>query len=657
MENDKYLRLLSKEFPNEHLATGEIIRLEALREMPKGTEYFFSDLHGEDGAFLHLMRSASGNIRTKIREQYGNILSEEEQNQLANLIYDPDLVLSILHKTGRFSSEWIRLTIIRLIDLLRYISLKSTRREIEEKTPDEYKVILSEILYIGAGEHDRGNFVNLIINNIIELGSSHRFITALCTVIQKICVNRLHIIGDIFDRGKGPHRIMEALIDFGKVDIQWGNHDIVWMGAAAGNEVCMCSVLRTGISYNNFDALEEGYGINLRPLSNFAQQIYGDDRCERFMPKMLDENLYDRVDMHLAAKMHKTIAVILFKLEGQLVERHPEYEMADRNVLPRIDFKKKVYVAGGIEYPMLDTNFPTVDPADPNRLTAEEADLMNVFKASFRHSEPLHRHVRFLHSHGNTYKRINNNLLFHGCLPLTPDGRFDGITVNGKTYTGRALMDYIYTKITQAYFADEHSGLKADAVDFMWYLWSGSKSPMFGKSKMATFENYFIADKALRKEVYNPYYQLSERESVCDMIFEAFDMDPKVSHIINGHVPVKIKDGETPVKANGKLFVIDGGISKAYQSKTGIAGYTLIYNSHHLALAEHNNFNQIENDMASYTPNIQVVDVMPRRMLVKDTDGGRELKERIDDLKKLIHAYKTGRIKEAGANYGLHKIL
>ncbi|MGI6545758.1 MAG: fructose-1,6-bisphosphatase [Fastidiosipilaceae bacterium] len=646
MVNKKYLRLLAKDYPNQQLATGEIIRLQSYNELPKGTEYFFSDLHGEDGAFIHLMRSASGNIRSKIRELYGNVLSEEGQNQLANLIYDPDKVMSILQNSGRFSIEWVRLTIIRLTDLCRYISAKYSRAEVAALMPAEYKDILDEMLYVGTGDFDRNTHINKIINSIVEIQSSVPFLRALCTIIQKICVNQLHIIGDIFDRGKGPHHIMEELIEFEKVDFQWGNHDIVWMGAAAGSEVCMLSVLRVGIQYNNFDALEDGYGINLRPLSNFAEDVYGDDDCKLFMPRVLDENVYDMIDINIAAKMHKAVAVLMFKLEGQLIERRPEYNMDDRNVLKKINFDNMTYVVDGVEYPMRDTNFPTMDPNDPLKLSEQEEDLMLAIVSSFQHSEPLHRHINFLYAKGYTYKRINNNLLFHGCIPMTEEGEFDGVTMEGNRFTGKALMDFVARKMTMAYFSTTNSEQKQAAVDFMWYLWCGAKSPMFGKSKMATFENYFVDNAALRKEIYNPYYKLSESEEICNRIFVEFDMDPKKSHIINGHVPVKIKDGESPVKANGKLFVIDGGISKAYQPRTGIAGYTLIFNSHDLSLAEHHSFDMIENDMASYTPNISIVEEMPHRLQVKDTDEGKEIMELIKDLKQLIEAYRTGVIKE-----------
>lgn len=629
------------------MAKGEILRLQSMTELPKGTEYFFSDLHGEDGAFIHLLRSASGNIRTKIRELYGNMMTETEQDQLANLIYDPHKVINPVRSDERDTDEWTRITIIRLSELCRYISAKYSRQHVAAKMPPEYAPIIHELLYTGSGDFDRNAYYNRIIAYIIEDSSGDDFIVALCEMIQKICVNRLHIIGDIFDRGKGPHTIMEELIGFDRVDIQWGNHDIVWMGAACGNEACMCNVLRNGISYNNFDALEDGYGLNLRALSDFARTVYGNDPCERFMPKTLDENIYDKVDDKLAAKMHKAIAIIMFKLEGKLIERHPEYRMNERDVLGRIDFNHMVFKQGDTEYPLPDCNFPTIDKDDPLKLSREEAELMTVIKASFKHSEPLHRHVSFLYSHGSTYKCVNNNLLYHGCIPMTEDGRFDGPEIGNRKLTGRSLFDYIGIQMTRAYYNADNSKRSRDAVDFMWYLWCGSKSPMFGKSKMATFESYFIDDAAMRKEEYNPYYRLCEDEAVCNRIFAEFGMDPEVSHIINGHVPVKIKDGETPVKAQGKLFVIDGGISKAYQPKTGIAGYTLIFDSHHLALAEHHSFKQIENDMGSYTPKIHVVEEMPHRLRVEDTDEGKEIREMIIDLTALIDAYRKGIIKES----------
>lgn len=646
MDREKYLRLLAREYPNIASATGEIVRLKAYCELPKGTEYFFSDLHGEDGAFIHLMRSASGTIRSKIRALYGNTLPEREQNQLANLIYDADKVLHLVADRGLLDNEWIRFTIIRLSELLRYVSSKQSRQTIREKMPPEFTEVITELLYAYDGDFDREAYSNAIIASIIEADAAQTFIQSLCLMIQRVAISSIHIIGDIYDRGKAPNRIMEALIEFKHVDFQWGNHDIQWMGAAAGNEVCICSVIRANIAYNNFDALEDGYSINLRALSSFAQEVYHDDPCERFIPRILDENVYDVVDINLAAKMHKAIAILMFKLEAKLLAKHPEYQMDDRRCIEFTDFRRMIHVVDGKEYPMLDTNFPTIDPDDPTKLSPEEEQLLIALKSSFRHSEPLHRHIAFLYNNGSSYKIANNNLLFHGCIPMTKTGDFESLQIKGASVSGKALMDYISDMTAQAYYGEKGRDEHKEAVDFMWYLWCGPKSPMFGKSKIATYENYFVDDKVLRKEVYNPYYSLSEREDICDKILAEFGLNDVHAHIINGHVPVKIKDGERPVKANGKLFVIDGGISKAYQPKTGIAGYTLIFNSHHLALAEHHNFDQIENDMGSYTPKITIEDVMDRRILMADTDRGKQLLERIDDLHQLIIAYREGIIKE-----------
>lgn len=650
MQTDKYLRLLAKKYPDRPTIQGELIRLKGLGELPKGTEYFFSDLHGQDDAFIHMLRSASGNIRAKIRELFDDFLDEEDQNQLANLVYDPERVLGIMRASERADREWAGSAISRLIDLCRYISIKYRRGSIEEKMPPEFAPILRELLFSDISDPFRRDYTRKVISHVADSEVVWRFISRLCVMIQRVCVNVVHIIGDIFDRGNGPHKIMEELISFGNVDFQWGNHDAEWMGAAAGNQVAMCSVLRVGISYNNFDALEHGYGFNLRALSTFAQDTYGDDPCERFRPKTLYENVYDRVDPDLTARMHKAIAILMFKLESQLLARHPEWGLADRDVLQRTDFRRMVFLDGGREYPLLDRNFPTINPDDPSRLTPGEQELMVSIDASFRRSETLRRHIDFLYAHGGAYKCINGNLLFHGCVPLTADVHFDGLEVGGEFLAGKALFDYFERQMTHAYYDQDDSQERRDAVDFMWYAWMGPLSPLFGKSKMATFENYFVDDKSLRKEVYNPYFSLCEHPDVCDMILTEFGLPPEHGHIFNGHVPVKMKQGETPIKAHGKLYVIDGGMSLAYQSKTGIAGYTLIYNSHHLALAEHSPFNVIESDMGSYTPKIVVTEVMPHRILTAETDYGAELREQIGDLELLMEAYRTGKLKETHSN-------
>jgi fructose-1,6-bisphosphatase-3 len=481
-----------------------------------------------------------------------------------------------------------------------------------------------------------------IIRSIIDIEVGDKFIVALCELIKNLTIDSLHIIGDIFDRGPRADVIMNELLHFHDVDIQWGNHDISWMGAATGNLACICNVIRIAISYNSFDVLEDGYGINLRPLSMFAARVYKDDPCERFLPQTLDENIYDAVDPGLAAKMHKAIAVIQFKVEGQIIKRHPEYEMNDRVLMEAIDFKRGTITLEGKEYPLVDTFLPTVDPNHPLELNEGEEELLRVLQLSFLHNGLLHKHVRFLYSHGSMYKCCNSNLLYHGCIPMKEDGDFEELILDGKSYCGKALMDCLDQKVQNAYFMPEDSKEGADARDFMWYLWCGAKSPVYGKGKMTTFEHYFLDDPQTCKEPMNPYYRLSVKEEYCDKILEEFGLSKEGSHIINGHVPVKIKEGESPVKAGGKLFLIDGGLSKAYQAKTGIAGYTLIYNSNHLALAEHKPFNPEEES----TPKVSVVEYVKNRVMVADTDKGVELAGRISDLKELVAAYREGILKE-----------
>ncbi|MGI6156918.1 MAG: fructose-1,6-bisphosphatase [Saccharofermentanales bacterium] len=645
MKDLKYLTLLANQFPTARAARAEIIRLRSISELPKGTEYFFSDLHGEDTGFIHLVRSASGNIRKKISELYRYELTQDEQNQLANLVYDPKRVLAILHDTGRITPDWLAITLYRLVNLCKYISVKYSWREISSHIPRDYYDVITELLF-SSYEDSKRDYLNSIIQFIIEEEAAPAFIEALCEIVWTVSVNTLHIIGDIYDRGPGPHRIMEELMEFPNVDIQWGNHDIVWMGAAAGNLACIAHVIRIGINYSSFDFLEDGYGINLRPLSSMAASVYADDPCERFKIHHYDASEFDFIDDRQAARMMKAITIMQFKLEGQLIERNPDWGMDDRNVLRNIDFERGVYRFNGVDHPLLDTRFPTVDPEDPLKLTDDEADVLHNLHMSFVHSEPLHRHIRFLYAKGSTYKSINKNLLFHGCIPLKDDGSFQSISIRGRQYYGRELLDQLNILIHDAYFQPPESALQKKAADYMWYLWCGPDSPMFGKSKMATFERLFTDDSELHREMYNPYYQYIVHEDTCKMILENFGMDPERSRIINGHVPVKIKDGERPVKANGKLFVIDGGLAKAYQQKTGINGYTLFFNSHHLALAEHHDFERIESDMGSYTPMINIVEAMPGRLHVKNIDAGRAIDERIEDLRDLIDAFRLGKIKE-----------
>jgi len=642
MRDLAYLKLMSREYPTLESASSEIVNLMAICGLPKGTEYFFSDLHGEYEAFIHLLRSSSGIIREKIKETFGHIISEEDEIQLANLIYYPDRQIAKLKQEQNYTEDWQRIALYRLVQICKEVSSKYSRSKVRKKMPPEFAYAIDELLHVDYNDDNKKVYYSEIIRSIIDTQMADSFIMALCRLIQNLTIDNLHIIGDIFDRGPRADIIMEELMQFHDVDIQWGNHDILWMGASTGNPACICNVLRIAISYNGFDVLEDGYGINIRPLSMFAAKVYSDDPCERFMPRILDQNIYDAVDPGLAAKMHKAIAVIQFKAEGQIIRRHPEYEMDSRILLTAIDYQRGTVVIEGKEYPMMDMEFPTIDPSDPLKLSEEEEELLHTLTLSFCHSALLHKHIKFLYSNGSMYKCCNSNLLYHGCIPMKEDGSFDEMAVNGKAYKGRALMDFIDKQVKKAYFLPDQDPEKEASRDFMWYLWSGAKSPVFGKDKMTIFEHYFVEDKEASRERMNPYYKLSVQEKYCDMILEEFGLTTTGSHIINGHVPVKIKDGETPIKAGGKLFIIDGGLSKAYQGKTGIAGYTLIFNSRHLALAEHKPFDPKKES----TPKVSIVEKMRKRIMVADTDDGKELARRIEDLKELVAAYRKGALKE-----------
>lgn len=642
MRDLAYLKLLAREYPTVEAASSEIINLTAIRGLPKGTEYFFSDLHGEYEAFIHLLRSASGVIREKISETFGYLISDEEEIALANLIYYPDRILQRVRREGKLTGDWQRITIYRLVRICKEVASKYTRSKVRKKLPPVFAYTIEELINVDYHDENKKVYYDEIIHAIVEGEMGPEFIRALSELIQNLTIDNLHIIGDIFDRGPRADIIMEELMSFHDVDIQWGNHDISWMGAATGNMACICNVLRIAIRYNCFDLLEDGYGINLRPLSMFAARVYRDDPCTHFMPKILDENIYDAVDPGLAAKMHKAIAIIQFKVEGQITKRNPQFAMDDRLHITAIDFEKGTVTIKGKEYEMLDMNLPTVDPNDPLKLTKEEEELMHTIRLSFQHSKLLHRHIKFVYSHGGMYKRCNSNLLYHGCIPMKENGEFEEMKIDGIVYSGKRLLDYIEDVVKMAYFLPEDDPNKDWCRDFMWYLWCGPKSPVYGKDNMATFEGYFVADKKVAKENMNPYYQLSVDESVCDKILREFDLPLEGSHIINGHVPVKLKDGESPIKGNGKLYVIDGGLSKSYQPKTGIAGYTLIFNSHHLALAQHKPFDPDHEN----TPKVTIVEKMKKRVMVADTDTGVELLERINDLKELVAAYRGGVLKE-----------
>ena len=641
--NKKYLLLLAKEFPTIDSAVSEIVNLSAIRSLPKGTEYFFSDIHGEYEAFLHMLKSASGMIKNKIDITLGKSVSGAEREALAYLIYYPDKQLKNLRMKGELSDEWRRLTIYRLILVCEAVSAKYTRSRVRKRIPKDMVYILDELLNV-TDDVVKEYYYDEIITTILDTGIADRFIKSLCELIQSLAIDKLHLIGDIFDRGPRADVILDELMKIHDVDIQWGNHDISWMGAASGNRALIANVIRISMRYNNFDVLEDGYGLNLRALAVFAGEYYKNDDCALFMPQTLDDNIYDPVDTKLVAKMHKAITIIQLKLEGQLIERHPEWGMGKRDIFRMVDFDRGTVTIDGSEYELLDKNFPTVCRKDPLSLTDAENELMSVLENSFMHSERLNSHIRFLYSKGSMYKTINGNLLFHGCIPLDENGHLQSVNIAGTDYSGKALLDKLDEIANKAYFMQP--GAEKDyAADYMWYLWSGARSPLYGKDKMAFFERYFLDDKKLHKENYNAYYPFSEQAEVCGWILEMFGLDPERGHIINGHVPVKIKNGEKPVKAGGKLFVIDGGISKAYQKATGIAGYTLIYDSHSLNLAEHKPFVAGESE---HTPEIHLVERLERRANISDTDKGAELLEQINDLRELLRAYRSGEIKESG---------
>ncbi len=640
-----YLQLLANQYPNMQAAATEVIRLNGVMSLPKGTEFFFSDLHGEHEAFIHLLRSASGFIRTKVDDRFEQSVSKAERIALSNLIYYPERELADISQQQADTVDWCKITVYRLLEVSKIVSAKYTRQQVRKKLPAQFANLIDELLHIDSTT--KAPFFDAIIQSIVDTDMMNDFITSLCILVQRLAIDRLHIIGDIFDRGPRPDAIMNALIDFHQVDIQWGNHDISWMGAFTGNWACIANVIRLGVSYNSFDLLEDSYGINLRPLSIFAAQVYQDDPCSRFAPHILDENKYATVDSALAAKMHKAIAVIQFKVESQLIARHPEYGMDDRRLLEKIDYAQGILTIGEKSWQLQDTLFPTIDPSQPLALTSGEEELMKTIAASFRHSEKLQRHIRFLYAQGSTYLKVNGNLLYHGCIPMTEQGTFMEASLGGETYAGKAYLDYVDRMVRQAYFAPAHSQEKYDARDFLWYLWCGPKSPLFGKNKMATFERYFIADKSTHKEVMNPYYKQLDSRATCEAILREFGLDPARAHIINGHVPVKLKAGESPVKGEGLLYVIDGGISKAYQSHTGIGGYTLIYNSRFLALAEHSPFHvDADQRPIDFTPTVRIVETMPRRVTVADTDEGQVIAGQVAELTALLAAYRNGEIEE-----------
>lgn len=647
----KHAQLLSRQYPTIAAACTEIVNLKAILNLPKGTEHFLSDIHGEYESFNHVLKNGSGSIKRKIEEIFGDSLREKEIKSLATLIYYPEQKLDIIHSTEDDIEEWYAVTIYRLVEVCRKTAFKYTRMKVRKAMPEDFAYILDELMHQGPRESDKKEYYNEIIATIIRIGRADEFIIAMSKLIQRLVIDRLHIVGDIFDRGPGADIVMDTLMDYHAVDIQWGNHDVLWMGAAAGSEACIATVIRICARYVNLATIEDGYGINLLPLATFALEFYRDDNCTEFKPKIESDRVHYENDLKLIAKMHKAISIIQFKLEGEIIKRRPYFSMEDRLVLEKIDYEKGTISLEGKTYKLRDCHLPTIDPADPYVLTAEERKLIEKLKSSFLKSEKLQRHVRFLFAKGSMYLKSNSNLMYHGCIPLNEDGSFKKVRIgsSGKSYSGKAFFDRLEILVREGYFYKNNPEAQLYGMDLTWYLWNGTDSPLFGKDRMTTFERYFVSEKEMHVEKKNPYFNLEDTETLTKMIFEEFDLDPEVSHIINGHVPVKLKKGESPIKANGKLLVIDGGFSKAYQSTTGIAGYTLIYNSYGLLLAAHDPFEStqkaIEEEIDIHSTSMVLEQEVDRKR-VRDTDIGDELIIQIRDLENLLDAYRLGYIKE-----------
>ena len=651
--NLKYLSLLARDYPSQAAAASEIISTQALLKLPKGTEHFMSDLHGENEAFVHILNSASGVIREKVDQVLGDQVPAAERAELATLIYYPAEKLPQLKakQPGEAALEgWYSQTLFRLIDICRLVSSKHTRSYVRSCLPSGCGYVLDELLHAHFEDHDKDLYYGQIVGSIIENGRADRFITRLCELIKRLAVDKLHIVGDLFDRGPRPDIILDLLLHHHNVDIQWGNHDVVWMGAAAGSPICCATVIKTTLAYHNHGMLEDSYGINLRHLQRLADHYYGGDDLTIWMPHTdAARGPYTEGMLHRCAVMHKAISIILFKLECAVIDRNPDFQMAGRDYLRRIDFAKGTVDIAGREYPLRDTSFPTVDPADPAALNADEQLVLDKLVASFRQSAKLQQHVRFLYAKGSVYHIENGNLLYHGAVPMTEKGAFAAERFEGRLYAGRALMDYCDERARQGYYAPEGSAARQSGQDFLWYLWCGKLSPLFGRSAMTTFERLYVADKATHTEIKDPYYTWYNEESACRRILAEFGL-PGSCHIINGHVPVQEKNGESPIKGGGRLIVIDGGFCRAYHEKTGIAGYTLTYSSRDMSLRTHQPFISAEK---AITENIDIVsresvlEQENRRILVEDVDEGETLREKVHDLKQLVIAYQLGWIKEA----------
>ena len=660
MQNEQYLRLLGEKFPNAQSVITELINLRAILSLPKGTEHFVSDLHGESMAFIHMIKNASGVIRKKVDEIYGDTMPEEEKRALCALIYYPDERIKLIKRTlnkGKTlegepqkcaMDEWYRQRLHQVVDVARAVTIKYSRSKVHKLLPNDYAYVIKELLHESSLEQkDRQNYYNAIIDAIIKTGCAEALLISISYFIHSMTIDVLHIVGDIFDRGPRPAKIMDVLATVRDYDIQWGNHDIEWMGAMAGNLALMATVLRVSIRYANIETLEEEYGINLLPLANFAMETYGNDPCTIWQTKDFENNPRLTRSAQLMAKMHKAISIIQFKLEGQTVLRHPEWNMSHRALLDKIDFNKGTITLQNKTYPLLDTNLPTLNSNDPYALSQDEQDLMNQLSRSFRKSEKMQRHLKMLYEHGSLYLVRNGFLLYHAAIPLNADGSFTEADVCGQRVSGKDLMDRTDAVIRRAYYGEGKE--KEEALDYMLYLWQGEHSPLYNKDRMTTFERYFIADKQAHKEKKGAYFTLSDKEYICKNILKEFNLNPATGRIINGHVPVRTIKGETPIRANGKRFVIDGGFSKPYQEKTGIAGYTLIYNSHGIQLVEHESFESREQAILSGSDihsRTLLQDFSGQRIRVRDTDRGKKLLQQIQYLEQLLHAYRTGLIRE-----------
>lgn len=645
-DKKKYLKLLSKEYKNINEVTEEIINLQAILNLPKGTELFLSDIHGEYAPFEHILNNGAGIIKSKIDYVFGNTISKKERATLATLIYYPEEKLKLI-KEEKDLNEWYSITLYRLVEIAKKVSSKYTRSKVRKAITNGFEYVIDELLNSQAGnEKDKETYYKAIIRTIIRLNQAEKFIIAISNLIKRMAIDHLHIIGDIYDRGPNPNLVIEKLQKFHSIDIQWGNHDILWMGATCGNQASIATVIRNCARYNNIGILEDAYGINIRPLSTFAMETYKNDDCKNFYPKVFDETKYDESDKINIAKIHKAITIIQFKLEGQLIKKHPEYNLNNRLLLDKIDFEKGYIILEGKKYEINDNNFPTLNKEDVYELTIEEKEIIERLSESFKNSVKLNEHIDFLYKKGELYTIFNNNLLFHACIPMTEKGEFQNVDFLGEKLNGKAYLDAVNEAVNKIWI--NKNNIDKNMIDLMWYLWISPESPFFGKSKMATFESYFVKDKEMSREQKNPYYTLTNEEEICNKILKEFGLNENESHIVNGHVPVKAKEGESPIRGNGKLLVIDGGFAKSYHKKTGNAGYVLTYNSNGLLLSQNKPFESVE-DAVKEEKDIRSEIVVKKKGIVRktvnDTDIGSTLKAEIRDLEELLKYYETGELK------------